>query len=856
MTMMLRMTLSRLRAQSRRMLATGFAVVLGVGFVSGTLIFSDTAKAGYFDTYSRTAKNIDVAVEPPAPSGAKGESVPLLSAAQAEAVRRVPGVAAVDARMVTSLAMLDRRGQLLNNFGQVGVAVSTDGDVSLRAFDVTGRVPSAPGEAMVDPETAAHQHLVIGDQITVVDRAATQHRYTLVGLIDFGTSKRFSGQSVVGLPAADIGALTGVGGYDEIVARGTGAQSALASEVRAALGAGPRVVTGDQRRIDLANAATSTATQLEIALVIFGVIALIVATFVIYNTFAILLAQRIRETALLRCVGAARRQIFASVLLESVVIGLVGAVGGIVCGVGVAYGLLWLLNGVLHAGVPVHAVVLRGTPILAGLLIGLVVTVGSAFVPAVRATRTAPLAALREPATGRPATRRGVAVRLVLTALVAAAGAGLTVLGTRNPDVQTGTFVIVAGGIVVFLAVLIAAPLFIGPLTAAVGALPARMFGPPARLASANARRNPGRTAATTATLMIGIGLMSLFSLMIASIKATAHAQMAGHYPVDYVMEGARYSDGAIAGIPAGYAERLRRMPQFSRVGEVRVARMSLNGVEVHVAAIDPGSLGSLIKPQLTAGRLADLRHGTAIMVGGRRGAPTEGIGVGGTVTFGGGSRSATFRSVGSTAAAIPGADRVDALVTWDDLAAVAGTTDDTTVMAKAAPGVRATASRDALDGLTGQYPLVQINSIADLSSDLDSTVNGMIALFGGLLGTAILIALFGIANTLSLSVVERTRESATVRALGLTRGQLRATLLFEALLMGVVGALVGIGYGLGYGRLVVGKAFTDIHPVIEVPWSWLAGLVVLAGAAAALAAVLPARRAARASIVAAMADI
>jgi putative ABC transport system permease protein len=497
----------------------------------------------------------------------------------------------------------------------------------------------------------------------------------------------------------------------------------------------------------------------------------------------------------------------------------------------------------------VHGVVVGGLPVLAGLAIGLVVTVGAAFVPAVRATRTSPLAALRDIAGTPTVSVAARLVRLVVAGLIGAAGIALTVAGNGDHDFQAGTLIIVAGGVVTFLAVLVLAPLFVGPLTAAVGAIPARLFGPPARLASANARRNPGRTAATTATLMIGIGLIALFSVLIESIRATASAQLVGHYPVDYVMTGIRYGEGDgagdPAGIPAGYAAAVRARPEFAAVVETRV----VNAGGTHVAAIDPAAMGTLIKPQLTAGRLDDLTRGTAIVLsnGALAGRSSFTVGVSG--------RTATFRVVGTTASAVPGTGRVDAILTWDDLAALAGPGPASTVMAKAAPGVAPVRSRDALDGLVDAYPQVAVNSLADLSNDLDNTVTGLIALFGGLLGTAVLIALFGIANTLSLSVVERTRESAIVRALGLTRGQLRATLLLEALLMGVVGALVGIGYGLLYGRLVVGKAFGAIHPAIVVPWSWLAGLVVLAALAGAAAAVLPARRAARASIVAAMAE-
>jgi putative ABC transport system permease protein len=839
---MWRTTIAGLRAHARRMVATALAVVLGVGFVAGTLIFTDTARAGFYDTYSRTARSIDVAVEPKGTA----KSTPMLSQAALDAVRALPDVSTVDGRMVQPLPLLDKHGRIIANFGTVGTAVSTDGDPVLRAFDVSGRVPSAPGEAVLDTETAAHQRFSVGDTVTVLDRSGAKHPYRLVGLVDFGTSKRFSGQSVVGLPAADITTLTGASGYDEIVARGRNgiSQTDLAAKVRAAVGAGADVVTGDQRRLDLANNATDVATQFQFILLIFGAISLIVAAFVIYNTFAILLAQRIRETALLRCVGATRRQVFGSVLLESVIVGLAGGAAGVLVGIGVSYGLLGLLNG-LHAGVPVHTVVVRPAPVLIGLLIGLVVTVAAAFVPAIRATRTSPLSALRDLAGGRTFSVLGRVVRLVLAVLVGGAGIALTVRGNGVADPKTGTFTIVAGGVVTFLAVLILSPLFVGPLTAVLGWAPGRLFGPPARLATANARRNPGRTAVTTATLMIGIGLMALFSVLIASIKATATAQLVGHYPVDYVLTGVQYGERSSAPIPAAYVAAVRARPEFSTVVEVR----AVDSGPIRVGAIDPAALGTVIKPDMTSGRLSDLTSGTAIVTSNRFLHDSTVI----KVDVNGNSR--TFRVVGTTSSSIPGNGRVDALITWDDLRALAGPGDDSTVLAKAAPGVPPVASRDALDALADRYPQVEVNSLADLSSDLDSTVNGLIALFGGLLGTAILIALFGITNTLSLSVVERTRESATVRALGLTKGQLRATLLVEALLMGVVGALVGIGYGWLYGRMVVAKAFSQIHPTLVTPWSWLVGLVVLAAFAAMVAAVLPARRAARASIVAAMAE-
>jgi putative ABC transport system permease protein len=826
---MLRTTLAGLRAHARRMAATALAVILGVGFVAGTLIFTDTAKAGFYDTFARVAKNVDVAVE--------RDKDTALTPGQLSKVRAVEHVRTADARIVTSLPLLGSNGKPVTNFGRAGYAVSTDGDARMRAFDVTGAMPGGDGEAVLDKETAAHQRLSTGSIITVVDREGKQHQYRLVGLIDFGVSKAYSGFSVVGLPAAELAALTGTTEIDEIVVTaepGT-KQADLARAIQGALGKGPQVLTGDQRRTDLANDATSVATEFATILLVFGAISLVVAVFVIYNTFAILLAQRIRETALLRCVGATRRQIFQAAVLESIVVGLVGGAVGVIFGIGVAAGLFQLFDKLLRAGIPSHSLVVSSLPVAAGLAIGLVATVAAALIPALRATRTSPLAALRDQPTGKEISRARRIIRLVLAVLVLGAGGLLTTVGNGRSDAQSGTFIIVAGGVVAFLGVLVAAPLFAGPLTALVG-LPFRAVT--GKVAIANARRNPGRTAVTAATLMIGIGLMALFSIVLASIKQTAHDQLAGHYPVDYIVDGLQYSDREKAPVSPAVAQDLRSQPGLATIAEVRVVTVHANGHDLRLAAIDQTFTGTPNPPtgSVTLDDNAGVRAPTLTVVKGQQ--------------------QVVLRVDATTAIELPGQRGIDGVISWEQMTALDPGAQDAAIFVKAADGVSAVTSRDVVDRAAAAYPLIEVNSLADITSDLDTQVNALIGLFAGLLGTAILIALAGIANTLSLSVVERTRESATLRAIGLTRRQLRGTLLTEAVLIGLVGAVVGIAFGLIYGPLVVREAFSAIGPVVVVQWTWLAGLVAIAAAASCLAAVLPARKAARASIVEAMADL
>ncbi|HEX8630048.1 MAG TPA: FtsX-like permease family protein [Catenuloplanes sp.] len=843
-------TLAELRAHPRRMFATALAVILGVGFLTGTLILGDTAQVAFYNSFARPARDLDASVQ--AKTHPDGRVERYLSAAQAGTVATLPEVAAAQGRMVAALAMLGADGAPLTNFGDAGLVLSTDGNAALRAFDVSGTVPAGPDEALLDRDTAAHQKLAIGDPITVLASDGSRHRYRLTGLLDFGVSQEFAGRSVVGLPTREITALTGESGFTEIVAtaRAGVSEARLAGAIRAALGPGADVATGDQRRAALAERASKVADEFVMALSIFAVVSLIVAGFVIYNTFAILLAQRVRQTALRRCIGATRTQVFASVLIESTVVGLVGGVAGVLVGFAVALGLAALLNGLLNAGLPIGGLEVTATPIVAGLAVALLVTVGSALVPAVRATRTAPIAALRD-LPGAPAvSRRRQLLRFVAGLVVAVPGVALTGVGVGHDDPQTGAFVVMAGGVVTFLALLLWLPLFIGPLTAVVAAVPARLVGVPGRLAVANARRNPGRTAITTATLMIAIGLLALSAVVLGSIQATADRRLASQFPADYVLTAVRYGEQGNATVPAGYAEALRGRAEVARVAEIRVGDLTVDGTRVRVAAVDPGGLGSLVRPAMTTGTLVDLRAGTVVLADDGRLTGSRGARLAAGVR--GGSRPLTV--VGTGDVSIPGTPRVDALLPWDEFTTLVGSRAPTVLLAKAAPGVSPTASRDALRALAATYPLVQIGSAAELANDVAAAVQGLVILFAGLLGTAVLISLFGVTNTLSLSVLERTRESATVRALGLTRGQLRGTLLTEALLMGAVGALVGIGYGLIYGRLLVGTLLSAIDATIVVPWVALGVLVLVAMAAAAVAAVLPARRAAKVSIVEAMA--
>ncbi|AGZ43395.1 lysophospholipase L1 biosynthesis ABC transporter permease [Actinoplanes friuliensis DSM 7358] len=801
---------------------TALAVVLAVGFVAGTMIFSDSAEEALVGQYARSARNVDVAVT----AGAGSH----LGASTLEEVRRADGVAAAAGRMRERLPLLDRQGRLVTAFGETGYGVDAGDRPELRAFElVDGVVPTTGDEMAIDSATATATGYRIGDTALVLDTRERRRPLRVVGVVAVS-----GGVSTTVLTRGELTRLTGSTGFREIVA--TLRPGADPATVRDALPApaGARVRTGDQLRHDLAEQAFAQLSGLSIGLALFAAVAVLVAGFVIANTFTILVAQRQREIALLRCVGAGRGHIFRSVLTESALVGVAGALAGLAVGGGVGWGLM-KGSASLGTDIPAGGLVLTPWPIVASLLVGVLGTVVSAAVPAFRATRVPPIAALRlvVPVSGRRSRR----VQVLVAVLICVAGTLTTVAGLRTDQPEPAMLLVVAGGIGNFLALLLISPLVIGRLVAALGWLPGRLLGVPARLAVANARRNPGRTAATTAALLVGVALMAGGSTIAATVDRTAEVQLDEAYPVDYLLTGA----GGRKGVPAAVGAGLRRDPSFDLVAAVRQTEGKLSGRKITVGSLDPGAIGSAYRPVVTSGRLADFGPGTALVAAGR-----GTVGKRLSVTADG--RTATVE----VAAVVQASPLVGDVVLWPGDFTTLGPAarDDSLVMVRTAPGVSPSDGRARLDSALQAHPLVQVDDLASVRAERGDAIRQIVGIIAVLLGFALVIALVGITNTLSLSVLERTRESALVRALGLTRAQLSATLMLEALLMAAAGALAGVLFGVLYGWLTAEAAFGATSALLAVPAGQLAAFVGIAALAGAAAAVLPSRRAGRASVV------
>ncbi|WP_067467236.1 ABC transporter permease [Actinomadura macra] len=844
---MLKTTLAGLLAHKLRLLLTAVAITLGVGFISGTFVLTDTMDKGVAKTFARSAGKVDAAVlpgpnapiEPGGSDGQGGSDEPGVPTDVLRRVQALPGVTEVQGAVRGDAALVGRDGKTIGDFPTAGISVQAGR--LLRVEVEKGRPPSGPTEAVLSTRAAERTAFKVGDAVTVLDHDGRPHRFSVVGIVDFGIDQEADAQGAVGFDAATTLAMTGAKYYEEIDVLG-----ADKAAVAAAVGGSYRVYTGDELAKKLAKEAGADTEIIRAGLLIFGLVAMLVSALVIYNTFSILIAQRMREMALLRCVGATRRQVFGGVLVESAVVGLVGSLLGIVAGVGLGAGAVAGI-GRLTTQVPVEGLALAGRTVAIGLTVGVVVTVLSALLPARAATRVAPVAALRselEPGTGR--FRLGL-VRTALTILLAVAGIALSLLGTFQMPKGTGAMytVALAGG-VFFLAVIAGMPALVRPFGRVAGALPARLGGVPARLAVENARRTPRRTATTTIALTVGVGLMSLFAVIAASGKATSTRSLAEQYPVEFQVQA---RNGHEAGqTPHALTEALRKRTEFSLVFELLSKDAQVGSRKAEVATVTGPALGTVLKPRLVDGSAAALRPagltpGTAVVE--KKFADRGHLRTGETVQVKTAHGTVPVKIVAIVSTPAPVGE---VLVPEADFTRYFSLPDESTIYVKDRDGVPADTARRIVEDAARPYPTAKVFSSAEFEESVSNAIDMILMIFGGLLGLAIVIALFGIANTLTLSVVERTRESALLRALGLTKRQLRRMLSVEALVMAVIGASTGVVLGVAFGWAAT-HAMSETS-VFSLPYLQVTGFVGLAGAAGMIAAVMPARRAAKASIV------
>jgi putative ABC transport system permease protein len=856
---MLRNALASLRYRKARLALSSLAIAAGVAFVTGTLVMGASINAAFLGSFAAGAQNVDAAVTPHTSSNNQVGTVndPSVPASVLAQVSSLPGVASAAGRLVGQATLLSDSGKAIENGGLPGFGINLAADPALRGFTVaSGHVPESADQVAVDKTTAADEDLRLGQIVRVVDHGGQVRAFRLVGTVDLGVNNGFANSTVTVFETATAFSVTSRPGYDQIVARAAPgvSQAALIARIGALPGVSRYVVqTGAQLATAETTAAGASTQDLTYAILAFAIIALVVACIVIYNTFTILVTQRGRELALERCVGATRRQVFGGMLLESLIVGLIASAAGVLAGLGLGWGLERLFTG-FGVSIPSGPLVLAPSTVAIAMITGTAVTIVAAVAPARSATRVAPVAALgsqyEQPDSAGIGWRRAA-----VAAFFGVVGVLLSYAGTRHAQFIEITI----GGLLVFLAVLALGPLIVPPVIAFFGWLPGKLAGPTARLATANARRNPRRVAATTAALTIGLTLMTALTSVISSAQATSNERIAGQYPFDYVVQAGPVSSGGIGGngqlVPQRVISVLMASHALGVVAPTYDVQATVNGVGgTDVGAIGQSAFGVNVKPTMVSGSLTAIGPGAAAIESSQ--VTTLHAGQGGTIvvsTPDGGAERLRVAAVYQRAGGL--LPRV--LLSVPDFTRGFRPAGAQSVLINGASGVSTAASRTAVNAAVASDPLLTVSTLADYRAAVSSAVNGLIALFGILLGLALLIALFGISNTLTLSVIERTRESALLRALGLTRGQLRRMLLTEAIYMALLAAVLGVGLGAAFAWTLVDSFIKhNGGGVISIPFAEIGVFVVVGAVAALLAAVLPARRAASVSAVDAIADV
>ncbi|MCW2989833.1 MAG: transporter permease, partial [Solirubrobacterales bacterium] len=832
---MRRVALRGLLARRARLALTALAVALGVTLIAGTYVFTDTINGSFDTIFTESYKGTDAVVSPKEivqtddPS-----SVPTISAAVLAKVRATPGIEAADGGIFSQGAtILGKDGKPVGLGGAPRFIASVHQTQRFSVFTISqGRLPQRADEMALIKATVDKEGFRLGDRIAV--QAQTPRKdYKLVGVMEIAGVESFGGAVAAMFTLPEAQRLAGKAGrFDEIDA--SAASGVTPEELKRRLQAVvPRTLTvrtGSEQAASQSKDIRENIGFLRTALLAFAGIALFVGAFIIFNTFSITVAQRTREFALLRTLGAKRGQIMRAVLGEGLAIGLLGAAVGLGFGILLSQGLKALFEAV-GVSLPSNGTVIATRTIVVSLLVGTLVTVFSSVIPAVRATRVPPVAALREGAVLPP----GRGARFVTPlALVLCLGAVVLLCVGLFANLKSGPALSFVGGGAgaAFIGVALLSPRLVGPLAAFVGRPLERAFGLTGRLARENAIRQPGRTAATAAALMVGVTMFAFASIFADSARSTIRKAVEQGLSADFILQN---TDGFSTFTPQA-GDAVAKLDGVATVTRVRFTRAKALGKGRSVIGIEPGTFGSLYDAGAGKERLSDLGPGTTLIS--KKLADEQGLAPGQTVTMTTPRGStARLRIIGLLDD--KGLLRGDFTVTNQVLAATFGVDKDNFVFVGTAPGQAGPAQDRAKALLKAQFPQVEALSNAQFSDEFSKRINKLLALIYALLALTVIVALFGIVNTLVLSITERTRELGMLRAIGMSRRQVRGMIRMEAVIMSLIGGILGIVLGTGLAVLV-SRAVDDL--TLSIPVGTVVALLVLAAVAGVLASVIPAR--------------
>jgi putative ABC transport system permease protein len=842
------LSLKSLWARKVRALTTSFAVILGVAFIAGSYILSDTIFAAFDEIFSESLSGTSVVVSAENPVKQDNGEVPTISAGLLPRIQKTPGVKLAAGAIFTPGGFFDSEGEKIGNkFAPKFISSTLPGKLESLNY-VAGHRPRGPTEASIDKAAAESSDLKLGDEIELIGQGKARE-FTLVGLTQLGSAS-FGGASIaqVTLPVAQ--ALTHkIGRFDQIsVDAAAGASpTVLKDRIKAEMPAGVRVETAKESADRGSEEIRENLSFLQTFLLVFGFIAVFVGSFLIFNTFSITVAQRVSEFGMLRTLGASRGQILRSVLIEAVAIGLVGAVVGIASGFLIAL----LLNALLEAfevDLPTTSLVLESRTVIVSLLVGVIVTFVASLIPALRSTRVPPIAALHA-FVPTPSRRRRI-VFLVFSTLLSLVGLAMVVAGLLGGGgVGSRAGLMGGGALIIVVAVSLFSPRLVPPLATIAGWPLERARRLTGRLARENAQRNPSRTAVTAAALMIGLALVAFVTVFAAGIKSTVAQVVDENFAGGLIIQN---TDG-FSPIPNGTAVAARKVPGVETVATVRSSQAKLiegnfAGAGAQVTAPSP-DIEEALKIEWKQGGPAALRNlDDRQAVVSDDFASSHGLEVGDefsllTQT----SKQPSFEVAGVFDAKLGVFGSV--LVTQAVLARDFDQTQDTIDFVQTAPGADPAQVQAVLGkGVEALFPVAEVLNQQELKEDRETQVDTLVNLFYALLLLAVVISLFGIANTLALSIHERTRELGMLRAIGMSRRQVRTMVRYEAVITALIGAILGMALGIIFATLIA-QPLKDEGFTLSYPVGSLIVLLVLAAFAGVLAAIPPARRASRLNV-------
>ncbi|WP_327414381.1 ABC transporter permease [Streptomyces sp. NBC_01233] len=846
-------------AHKGRMALSAVAVMLSVAFVCGTLVFTDTMNTTFDKLFAVTSA--DVTVSPKSAKG--GEDTPdsgkpeMVAGSTVDQVKKAEGVKSAEgAVMSMSVTVVNSKNENMGSTTGAPTIAGNWNDNELKSMKITaGQAPRGPTEVMVDADTVEKHHLKLGDELRTI-AITGDIRAKITGIATFTVTN--PGAAVVYFDTATAQqALLGSPGsftHVNVTAKDGVSDEQLKQSIASAVGADTYKLqtakeAADANRKDVG----SFLNVMKYVMFGFALIAFLVGIFLIFNTFSMLVAQRTRETGLMRAIGADSGQVLKSVVVEAFLLGVVGSVLGVGAGVGLAIGLMKLMGQMgMHLSTD-DLTVAWYTPVV-GIFLGIVVTIVSAYIPARRAGKVSPMAALREsgtPGDKKAGVRRAV-IGLVLTGI---GGAGLF-LAAAADEAAAGSLWLGLGVVFTLIGFIVIGPLLAAGVVRVLSGVVLRPFGPVGRLAERNALRNPRRTGATAAALMIGLALVACLSVVGSSMVASATDELDKSVGADYIIN----SETGQPMLPQA-EQALRSTGGLDHVTAYREvpAKITAPGgaaEEVGLGATDP-TYAKDIRRKMVAGEHAAAYNKDSMSVGSEY-ATKHGIKLGDelTVAFTGGN---TVKL--KVAAITSDGGNIDKTMKYisTDIARANVPADRLPLpfmlLASAKDGQSDAAAYKAVKAAMAEYPQYAVRNQADYKQSLKDQVGQLLNMVYGLLGLAIVIAVLGVVNTLALSVVERTREIGLMRAIGLSRRQLRRMIRLESVVIALFGALLGLGLGMGWGASAQQLLALQGLKVLEIPWPTIIGVFAASAFVGLFAALVPAFRAGRMNVLNAIAS-